>query len=79
MSPDFEFPRFALQLDHSRVIGVIASLDGHVHHGLILAATATWAKPNVREERGDRARNGHGTPEGGSESVRNIGLSCQSG
>jgi hypothetical protein len=33
--PDVQFPHLALQLDHSRVIDVVASLNGHVHHGLI--------------------------------------------
>lgn len=35
---------------HSGVIDIIASLDGHIHHGLILAATTTWANRTVRSE-----------------------------
>src|SRR5882757_5512421 len=43
--PDVQFPRLALELDQSGVIGVIAGLDGHVHHGLIVAAATTRDKP----------------------------------
>jgi hypothetical protein len=46
--PDVQFPCLVLQLDHCRAIDVVASLNGHVHHRLIFAATTTWAKPNVR-------------------------------
>ena len=70
--PDVQFPRIALQLDHSGVLDIIASLDGHVHHGLILAATTTWAKPTVRRTRGDRARNGHGDSGSKPQSVRSM-------
>ena len=32
--PNVQFPCLPLQLDHSGGIDIIASLDGHVHHGL---------------------------------------------
>ena len=66
-SPDVQFLRLALQLDHSGVVDIIASLDGHVHHGLILAATKTWAKRTVRF--GPKAT-GHATGTGTSEASR---------
>src|SRR5690348_13396257 len=44
--PDVQFPRLALELDPSGDIGVIAGLDGHVHHGLIVAAAPTRDKPD---------------------------------
>ena len=65
--PNVQFPRLALQLDQPGIIDIIASLDGHRHHGLILAATTTWDKPNVPADLGDRARSGHGNPGGKPE------------
>src|ERR1700722_2464547 len=38
--PDVQLPRLVLELDQSGVVGIIASLDGHVHHGLMVAVAA---------------------------------------
>src|SRR5277367_1832096 len=45
--PDVQLPRLALELDQSGVAGVIARLNGHVHHGLMVAAAATRDKPGL--------------------------------
>jgi hypothetical protein len=45
--PDVQFPRLALELDQSGVTGIVTSLDGHLHHGLIVAAAMTWDKPGL--------------------------------
>jgi hypothetical protein len=44
--PDVQLPRLALKLDRSGVTGIIAGLDSHVHHGLIVAAATTRDKPD---------------------------------
>lgn len=45
--PDVQFPRLALELDQSGVTGIVAGLDRHVHHGLIVAAAVMRDKPGL--------------------------------
>jgi hypothetical protein len=42
----YEDAHRAVELDQSGVIGIVASLDGHVHHGPIVAAATTRDKPD---------------------------------
>ena len=44
--PDVQLPRLALELDRSGATSIIAGLDSHVHHGLIVAAATTRDKPD---------------------------------
>jgi hypothetical protein len=55
--PEVQFPRLALELDQSGVTGIVTSLDGYLHHGLIVAAAMTWDKPGLRT-----ATDAHGQP-----------------
>jgi hypothetical protein len=50
--PNVQFPRVALQLDHAGIIDIVTSLDGDVHHGLMLAAAATRDKPRSVRQHG---------------------------
>ena len=45
--PDVQLPRLALELDRSGATSIIACLDSHVHHGLIVAAATTRDKPSA--------------------------------